>query len=356
MVCVSTDRSRGGSNVTLRDVARRAAVHPGTVSRALNVETRALVNEETAQRVIHAAEELGYKPNPIARGLKTNRSYTVGVLIPDLTNPLFPPIVRGIEDRLGEAGYTSLIANTENDPERERADVLALRTRQVDGFITATARRDHELLSEMVAAGERVVLVNRRLADGSLPAVTGDDREGMRLAVEHITALGHTRVAHLGGPQELSTGHQRHHGFLDAMRAAGVAPDPQLVRFGGAFTEAEGARICRELLESGQRFTAILAGNDLMALGCYDVLEERGLRCPADVSVIGFNDMRFADRFNPPLTTIRLPHYEIGAAAAELLLERLQDPAAEPRQLTLEPALVVRASTARPAADVRAGS
>jgi LacI family transcriptional regulator len=334
--------------VTLRDVARRAAVHPGTVSRALNAETRALVNEETARRVINAAEELGYKPNPMARGLKTNRSYTVGVLIPDLTNPLFPPIVRGIEDRLGEAGYTSLIANTENDPERERADVLALRTRQVDGFIAATARHDHELLAEMAAAGERVVLVNRRLADGSLPAVTGDDREGMRLAVEHITALGHTRVAHLGGPQELSTGNQRYHGFVDAMRAAGVAPDRALVRFGRAFTEAEGARICRDLLDDRPVFTAILAGNDLMALGCYDVLEERGLRCPADVSVIGFNDMRFANRFNPPLTTIRLPHYEIGAAAAELLLERLQDPTAEPRQLTLEPELVVRASTAPP--------
>jgi LacI family transcriptional regulator len=342
--------------VTLRDVARRAAVHPGTVSRALNEETRALVNQATAQRVIDAAEELGYKPNPIARGLKTNRSYTVGVLIPDLTNPLFPPIVRGIEDRLGEAGYTSLIANTENDPERERADVLALRTRQVDGFIAATARHDHELLAEMVAAGERVVLVNRRLADGSLPAVTGDDREGMRLAVEHITALGHTRIAHLAGPQELSTGNQRYLGFLDAMRAAAVTPDPELVRFGGAFTEAEGARACRDLLDAGRAVTAIVAGNDLMALGCYDVLEERGLRCPGDVSVIGFNDMRFANRFNPPLTTIRLPHYEIGAAAADLLLERLQDPTAQARQLMLEPTLVVRASTAPPAGDPRAGS
>jgi LacI family transcriptional regulator len=339
-----------GSTVTLRDVARRAEVHPGTVSRALNVETRALVNEETARRVINAAEELGYKPNPMARGLKTNRSYTVGVLIPDLTNPLFPPIVRGIEDRLGEAGYTSLIANTEDDPERERADVLALRTRQVDGFIAATARRDQDLLSEMAAAGERVVLVNRRLPDGSLPAVTGDDREGVRLAVEHITGLGHTRVAHLGGPQELSTGNQRYRGFLDAMGTAGMTVDEKLVRFGHAFTEAEGARVCRELLEDGAAFTAILAGNDLMALGCYDVLEERGLRCPADVSVIGFNDMRFADRFNPPLTTIRLPHYEIGAAAAELLLECLQDPDVEPHQVTLAPSLVVRASTAPPAA------
>jgi LacI family transcriptional regulator len=132
------------------------------------------------------------------------------------------------------------------------------------------------------------------------------------------------------------------------MHAAGVAPDRTLVRFGRAFTEAEGARTCRDLLDDRPVFTAILAGNDLMALGCYDVLEERGLRCPADVSVIGFNDMRFANRFNPPLTTIRLPHYEIGAAAADLLLERLQDATAKPRQLTLEPELVVRASTAPP--------
>jgi LacI family transcriptional regulator len=140
------------------------------------------------------------------------------------------------------------------------------------------------------------------------------------------------------------------------MRAAGRAPDPELVRFGRAFTEAEGARVCRELLDDGRPFTAILAGNDLMALGCYDVLEERGLRCPADVSVVGFNDMRFADRFNPPLTTIRLPHYEIGAAAAELLLERLQNAAAEPRQLTLDPVLVVRASTASPGAGAPGGA
>jgi LacI family transcriptional regulator len=321
------------------------------VSRALNVETRALVNEETARRVIAAAEELGYRPNPIARGLKTNRSYTIGVLIPDLTNPLFPPIVRGIEDRLGQAGYTSLIANTENDPERERQDVMALRARQVDGFITATARLDHELLSEMAARGERVVLVNRSTGDGAIGAVTADDREGMRLAVAHIASLGHQRIAHLGGPQGLSTGYHRYHGFMDAMRDAGLEADDGLVRFGRAFTEDEGARACRELIDSGRPFTAILAGNDLMALGCYDVLAERGLRCPADVSVVGFNDMRFADRFNPPLTTIRLPQYEIGVGAAELLLERLQDPAAQPRLILLAPELVVRASTAPPAAD-----
>src|ERR1035441_2281775 len=132
--------------VTIRDVARVAKVPPGTVSRALNVQTRALVNQETADRVMRAAEQLGYRPNPIARGLKTNRSYTIGVLIPDITNPLFPPILRGIEDRLDDAGYTSLIVNTDNDAERERSHLEAMRARQVDGFISATARLDPEPL------------------------------------------------------------------------------------------------------------------------------------------------------------------------------------------------------------------
>ena len=343
-------RVRSGNAVTLRDVARLAGVHPGTVSRALNAETRALVNEETAQRVVQAAQQLGYRPNPIARGLKTNRSYTIGVLIPDLTNPLFPPIARGIEDRLDDDGYTPLIASTDNDPERERVDFEAMRARQVDGFITATARADHALLDDITAAGLPIVLVNRRLIDGGLPAASVDDHEGMRLAVDHVVELGHTRIAHIAGSQRLSTGYYRHQGFVDTMRAHGLEPDRNLVVFSEAFTEPEGARLCRELLDGETRPTAILAANDLLALGCYDVLAERGLSCPGDVSVVGFNDMRFADRFAPPLTTVRLPHYEIGAASAGLLLERLQNPAAPVRQVLLAPTLVVRASAAAPPA------
>ena len=334
--------------MTLRDVARAARVHPGTVSRALNAQTRGLVNQETAERVIRAAEELGYRPNPIARGLKTNRSYTVGVVIPDLTNPLFPPIVRGIEERLGDEGYTSLIANTDNDPDRERQDFEAMRARQVDGFITATARLDREFVAETAELSEPVVLVNRRLEDESLPAVTVDDQEGSRLAVEHVVGLGHRRIAHLGGPQALSTGHQRYLGFLAAISAAGLEADERATRFGNAFTEAEGARVCRELLDAAPDVTAIVAGNDLLALGCYDVLAERGLRCPQDVSVVGFNDMPFAARFDPPLTTVRIPHREIGISAADLLLESLGDGETKARQVRLQPTFVARGSTAPP--------
>ncbi len=331
---------------TLRDVARLAQVHPGTVSRALNPDTRRLVNEDTARRVIEAAEELGYRPNPIARGLKTNRSFTVGVLVPDLQNPLFPPIVRGIQDRLEQAGYTPLIANTDNDPERERNDFDAMRARQVDGVIAATARLDPE--DELSEGALPLVYVLRRHVAGAVPAATADDRRGCELAVEHLVGLGHTRIAHLGGPPGISTGRERHEGFVAAMARAGLQVDRDLVRFGAAFTEPEGRRLCDELLASGAEATAIVAGNDLMALGCYDGLAARGIGCPGDMSVVGFNDMPFAERFNPPLTTIGVPQYEMGAAAAELLLERMQDAGAVAREVTLPPRLVVRGSTARP--------
>ncbi len=333
---------------TLRDVARLAGVHPGTVSRALNPQTRGLVNERTARRVLEAAEELGYRPNPIARGLRTNRSNTIGVLVPDLMNPLFAAVVRGIEDGLREGGYTPLIANTDNDSDRERVAYEAMSARQVDGFIAATARRDHWLLAEQADPDAKVVLVNRRVDSDALPAVTGDDHEGIRLAVEHLAGLGHRRIAHLSGSQVLYTGWSRHRGFVDAMAGLGLELDPELVVFSAAFTEREGARCCGELLLRRRDFTAIVAGNDLLALGCYDALEQAGLRCPEDISVVGYNDMPFADRFTPPLTTVRVPHYELGATAAGLMLEQLRAADVPPRQLLLEPELVVRGSTAVP--------
>jgi LacI family transcriptional regulator, galactose operon repressor len=345
---MAISNAKAGAAVTLRDVARVAGVHPATVSRALNEETRALVNEETARRVLKAAEKLGYQPNPIARGLKTNRSYTIGVLIPDLTNPLFPPILRGIEDHLETAGYTPLTANTDNDPERELLDLQTMRARQVDGIIAATARRDHRLHDALLEAGLELVLVNRRQEELPVSSATADDRLGMRLAVEHLLSLGHTRIAHLAGPLDYSTGLDRHDSFLETMRAAGIEPDPELVLVAEAFTESEGTRLCGQLMDRDHEFTAVAAANDLLALGCLDVFAERGRRCPEEISVVGFNDMPFAARFQPPLTTIHIPHYEIGKAAGELMLERLHDDDAPPREIQLEPHLVVRKSTAPP--------
>jgi LacI family transcriptional regulator len=331
--------------VTLREVAAEAGVHTGTASRALNESTRSFVNAATAERVIDAAARLGYRPNSIARGLKTNRSYIVGVVVPDLRNPLFPPIARGIEERLEPAGYTSLLANTDNDPERERTSFEALQARQVDGYITATARREHPLLQEL-AAGRPLVLVNRIVEGHDIAAVVADDRAGMRLAVEHLRELGHRRIAHVGGSTDISTGTERLAGFRDAMRAARLKADPRLIAVGNAYAESEGARLTRELLASGVPFTAIAAGNDLIALGCIDALREAGLDVPHDVSVVGFNDMAWSERFSPPLTTIRVPHRELGMEAGSLLLERLANPTAPTRSIVLPVTLIARGSSA----------
>ncbi|MBS1878439.1 MAG: LacI family DNA-binding transcriptional regulator [Actinobacteria bacterium] len=354
MAATSKDDGKAGprrGGVTLREVARLAGVHPGTASRAINEETRGLVNDATAQRVLAAAEQIGYRPNPIARGLKTSRSHTVGVLIPDLTNPLFPPIVRGIQDRLERDGYTPLIANTDNDAERERGSIDALSARRVDGLLTATAQADSAAFAALAELEIPVVLINRQVLGGNMRSVAPDDRAGVRLAVEHLVGLGHTKIAHLGGPAATSTGALRSESFVETMRRLGLDADPALTVSGGAMTEAEGERLCRQLLAGGAEFTAIVAANDLVALGCYDVFDAEGIDCPGDVSVVGFNDMRFADRFEPPLTTIRIPHTEMGVRAAELLLEQIRDPDSPARHELLEPTLVIRDSTAPPRRD-----
>jgi LacI family transcriptional regulator len=334
---------------TLRDVAAAAGVHPATASRALNPETRILVSEDTARRVTAAAAKLGYRPNPVARSLRTRRSHTVGVLIPDLNNPLFPPIVRGLEDKLAAAGYVALIGNTDADANRERLLFEQMRARHVDGFVLATATLHDRLLAEAASADLPVVLMNRLSQDYSFPSVSVDNEQGARMAVGHLARLGHSRIAHIAGPQEASTGLSRLRGFKDAMAAHGLEVSEDLVAYANRYTVDEGTRCLRELLAAGRDFTAVAAANDMLAVGCYAALDEAGLRCPDDISVIGFNDMPFIDRLRPPLTTVRFPHYQLGTEAAQLLLERIGEREGPVKILYLAPELVVRGSVAQPA-------
>lgn len=331
---------------TLRDVAEAAGVHAATASRALNPETRRLVSAETARRVLRAAEALGFPPNPIARSLKTSKSGTVGLVLPDITNPLFPPIVRGIEDVLSGAGFSALIVNTDNDAERERVQIASLRSRQVEGLIVATALLDHPLLVQLRAQGVHVVTVNRRTASLDVPCVTPDDNAGIDMAVRHLAGLGHRRILHLAGPQTTSTGVVRSRAFQGAVRDHGLEEDPALVAICDRWSEAEGARLLRSVLDAGTRFTAVVAGNDLIALGCYDVFRERGISCPREVSVVGFNDMPLLDKLQPPLTTIAIPHHQIGVEAARMLLESINEPDRPSRSVLVPVSLVVRGSTA----------
>jgi LacI family transcriptional regulator len=333
---------------TLRDVAAAARVHPATASRALNPETRLLVSEETAKRVAAAAAKLGYRPNPVARSLRTRRSHTVGVLIPDLNNPLFPPIVRGLEDKLGAAGYVALIGNTDADPNREQLLFEQMRARHVDGFVLATATLHDRMLAEAAAAEIPVVLMNRLSQDYSFPSVSVDNEQGARMAVTHLARLGHTRIAHIAGPQEASTGVSRLRGFREGMAQHGLAVDEGLVAYATRYTVEEGSRCCRELLARRGSFTAIAAANDMLAVGCYAAFEEAALECPDELSLIGFNDMPFIDRLRQPLSTVRIPHYQLGTEAAQLLLERIGGAEGPVKILYLAPELIVRGSTAAP--------
>jgi LacI family transcriptional regulator len=338
--------------VKLTDVARAAGVHPGTASRALNPATRDQVSRATSKRVERAAQRLGYVPNTFARGLRTARSYLVGMVVPDVTNPLFPPMVRGAEQVLSRAGYTLVLTDTDNNAATERRQVEQLRARGTDGFIVATARWRDLLLDEVAEARVPAVLVNRNTAGGRLPYVGGDERAGIHLAVGHLAALGHRGIAYLAGPQDTSTGRERAAAFRQAMQGYGLAIPRGRVRICAAYTEAAGAVAARRLLAGGRDFTALLAGNDLIALGALDVFAETGVRCPQEVSLIGFNDLPLVGRLDPPLTTVRLPLHEMGALAARMLLAEMEGAGPDGRvvaQSLLGVELVVRGSTSAPA-------
>jgi LacI family transcriptional regulator len=319
-------------------------VHAATASRALNPDTRHLVNEATAERVIAAAAEMGYVPNPMARGLKTSRTTTIGVVIPNLNNALFPPIVRGIEDAMLAAGYTALLVNTDEHDDREEQLVRSLRSRQVDGFIFATARSDNSLITALVDEGVPVVLVNRKMDGTNIPAVTTDDDTGIHLAVRHLADLGHRHIAHLAGPSSTSTGRAREAAFRRACTELGLDTDERLIVPSAKWLEDTGAEATIELLARKVRFSAIVAANDLIALGALDVFYERDISCPGDVSLVGYNNIPMVDKLRPPLTTVAMPHYQIGLEAGRLLLQQINGEVG-PLVIVLPLTLAIREST-----------
>lgn len=332
---------------TLADVADAAGVHPGTASKALNPESRHLVAAETVKRVLEIAAKLNYQPNSLARGLRTKRSYTVGFMVPDLINPLFPPIVRGVEEVLGPAGLSALIVNTDNDPKKEMQLFDTLVNRRCDGFILATAFRNDPVVKEIVKRKIPAVLVNRLTETQLLPAVVGDESIEVRHAIEHLVQLGHRRIAHIAGPQNLSTGYIRLRAFEKVISEFGLSAADCPVVVSTGYNESAGtSAIAKLLAEPGPRPTAILAANDQLAIGIIDGLKAAGLNCPSDMSVIGFNDIPMMDRVHPSLTTFALPKHRMGVEAAKILRSWIESGTApEPTIVYLPCPLVVREST-----------
>jgi len=309
-----------------------------------------VVNDQTARRVLAVADRLGYRPHPLARGLRTNRTLTVGMVVPDLMNPLFSPIYAGVETSLREEGYSLVLAGADDDEVRSQSVITALLERRVAGLILATAHLETGLPGGLQPGMLPIVLVNRSDESLDVPSVVGDDHMGIGLAVKHLVELGHTSIVHVGGPTDVSTGLTRRLAFVAAMHGAGMEVDPGSIVESEAFRTEAGREACGRLLDSGKRFTAIVAANDLIALGCYDALAERGIDVPGSVSVTGYNDVAFVDRVTPPLTTVAVPFRQMGSVAGDILLSemalgssRFADGTAS---TLLRPWLVVRDSTA----------
>jgi LacI family transcriptional regulator len=336
------------STVTIRDVARAAGVHVSTVSRALSPDKRGLISEEVLRVVEEAAQRLGYRPNRAASALRTGRTHTIGVLVPDITNPVFPPILQGVEASAAARGYFVFVTNV-MDPALARPVVERMLAQQVDGLVMAIAMRDDPLIDYLRKAGMHTVLVNRADESGRLPAVVSDDRLAMKLAVDHLVATGHRRIAHLAGPQNVPTGVARRQGVEQALRDRGLAL--AAVAECESYSREAGRRAMEQLLAQNERPEAVVCCNDLVALGAYDLLRARGLRVPQDISITGHNDMPLVDMVDPPLTTIRLPHRELGWRAAEMLFDEIEGKSLSASTVVLRPELVVRASTRKPAGD-----
>jgi LacI family transcriptional regulator len=333
--------------VTLAEVAKAAGVHPGTASRSLNEQTEKQVNQETVRRIRKIAKQLGYTPNTVARGLRTRKSMTIGVIVPDLTNPIFPPMVRGIDSYLLPRGYSVLVVNTDGSLNLEKKLFDSLMERQVDGLIIATGRSDAGSIAEYHDHGIRAVLVNRDVAGVSYPAVVADDAAGIRLVIEHLVALGHKRLLHLAGPAGFSTSRIRSKAFSDNCKRLGL--HGRIIKTTAYSVEAGQSAMDKNLDQHPNDVTAVVAGNDLLALGVYHSLRLRGLRCPEDVSVVGFNDMSFTNDFQPPMTTIHAPYFEMGVESARLILSQIDGVESGPVRVTLPVSLIVRGSTARSA-------
>ncbi len=331
--------------VTLQDIAAHAGVHASTVSRALDPEKANLVNPETRERVRAAASELGYRGDAVASGLRRGRTNTIGLVVADIGNPFIAPVVRGIENNLEGRNKMLFVTESQDDHGRMSRVLDSLLGRRVDAIITTAARLGDERLLRQVAEQVPMVLAVRHLPGSGLVSITHDDERGGRLAAEHLVQQGHRRVAQLRGSDDISSFRGRGRGFAEYVEQS----DVELVEpseSGRHPVLSEGRRLMELLIDEVDELpTAVFAHNDLMAFGALQALAAHGLSCPADIAVVGYNDTIMTEFTDPPITTIRLPDYELGRMAADTAVALIEDDHRPDPPLSLPPVLVPRRST-----------
>jgi DNA-binding LacI/PurR family transcriptional regulator len=333
--------------VTMRQIAERAKVSIGTVSHVIN-ETAA-VKPKLRQRVLEAVRSLGYQPSALARGLRRNQTNMLGMVIPDITNPFFPGVVRGVEDIAYKRSFRVILCNADNDPSKEASYVRDLRSYHIAGLliIPAASRDIANHLRAYTSASVPVVCIDRVPEGWKGDAVLVANEEGSYQATRHLTQMGHKHLAVITGPLKLHNAAERLKGFTRALEEARLTVDPEFVQEAG-FDSPSGYQATVRLLRMLPRPTAIFACNDLMAFGALQAVRELGLRCPEDVSLAGFDSLEFTNLTDPCLTSVYQPGYQVGATAARLLLERIDGLRSVPRKVLLPTELKRRNSVGPP--------
>lgn len=336
-----------GGRVTLADVAQSAGVSIATASYVVN--GRDGVGAETRAHVLRVAEEIGFRPNRLASGLRTGQSRVLGLVLADITNPFYPEIAGGVIAAAAEAGYRVFLSHSGGTGDLDVEEVRTLCDHQCAALIfTSLLASDGPLIADVVPADVPLVQAVRRASGLAADFVGIDDRAGAREAARHLLELGHREIALLAGPPGSSASCERALGFRETLAAEGLEPDADRV-VECQLTVDAGYAGAKRLLAAGSRPpTAVLCGNDLIALGAIDALADDGLAVPDDVSVVGYDDIWFSSSRLVRLTSVRQPRHAMGRAAVSLALERLADPGIEPREVILPHELVVRRTTAAP--------
>lgn len=328
---------------TLEDVAREADVSVSTVSRALNNSKK--VHPDTKKHVQDVADELGYKPSRVARRLRIQegKASLLGLVIPDIQNPFFADVTRGVEDVAQKNDYALLLSNSDEDLEKQRLALDVLRTEDVDGVIVPPVGAEDPAIQELLDTDIAVVCVDRRMQNARVDTIVSDNERGAYEAVSHLIELGHERIGFIGGVPRISTLTERRQGYKRALRDHGLAVDQTLIKEATSHREREHTHL-QELFALDVPPTALFTGNNRTTLRILSNLNERGVSVPEELALVGYDDVPWSAALNPPPTVVDQPGYEIGRRAAEILLERLHDQSRSPTTVTLQPRLIVRRS------------
>ena len=334
--------TRSARAVTIDEVARRAGVSKTTVSKHINGVP--YVSEQAAARIDEAIAALDFRVNPLARGLVTNRTGSLAVVIPSITNPFYPDLVAAIDGEASKRGYDLLLVSTGGDAAREAALVDDLRRKRVDGILFASVRVDSAVLNGLVERGEKVVMVSRHVEGVAADFVVPDNHAGAVMATEHLIRLGHRAIGYLGGPEFVVAFRERLRGYREAMDRHGLPIDPRWVIVTETGIES-GFRGAMHLFHLDERPTALFVSSDAMALGVLEAAQASGWRIPEDLAIVGFDNITFSRVAAVPLTTIDGRTAELGRIAVQLLVDRIEgNGSGNIQQITLPPSLIVRRS------------